>query len=150
MKKTFKGELKKGTVRTTENQVKKLYSQMTSEEIEKCYIAINNVAGKYWKISKHLKEKTTVTWSLKDIMETIRTGSFDIIEYNRTGNDIRIVVNSYKTYQIDTGNGISTCTMCICLSVKHNKIISLWYNDILDDHKSINMNRYNKDLEVTF
>ena len=150
MKKTYKGELNKGTVRKTEGQVKKLYSQMTAEEIEKCYIAINNIANKYWKISKHLKEKSSVTWSLKDIMETIRTGSFDIIEYNRTGEDIRIVVNSYKTYQIDTGNGITTCTMKICLSVKHNKIISLWYNDILDDHKSINMSRYDKDLEVTF
>ena len=150
MKKTFKGELKKGTVRVTENQVKKLYMQMTPEELERCYIAINNVANKYWKISQHLKEKSSVTWSLKDIMETIRTGSFDIIEYNRTGNDIRVVVNSYKTYIIDTGNGETTCTMKICLSVKHNKIISLWYNDILDSHKSINMSRYNKDLEVTF
>ena len=150
MKKTYKGELNKGIVRTTENQVKKLYTQMTAEEIEKCYIAINNIANKYWKISCHLKEKSSVTWSLRDIMDTIRTGSFDIIEYNRTGDDIRVVVNSYKTYQIDTDNGITTCTMAICLSVRHNKIISLWYNDILDDHKSINMNRYNKDLEVTF
>ena len=33
MKKTYKGELKKGTVRTTEGQVKKLYSMMTPEEI---------------------------------------------------------------------------------------------------------------------
>ena len=150
MKKTYKGELNKGTVRVTEGQQKKLYSQMTSEEIERCYIAINNVANKYWKISKHLKEKTTVTWSLKDIMETIRDGAFDIIEYNRVGDDVRVVINSYKTYLIDTDNGITTCTMSICLSVKHNKIISLWYNDILDSHKSINMSRYNKDLEVTF
>ena len=150
MKKTYNGELNKGTVRTTENQVKKLYSQMTSEEIEKCYIAINNVANKYWKISTHLKEKTTVTWSLKDIMKTIRDGAFDIIEYNRTGNDIRIVVNSYKTYSVDIDGKETKCTMKICLSIKHNKIVTLWYNDLLDNHKTINMKRYNKDLEVTF
>ena len=30
------------------------------------------------------------------------------------------------------------------------KIITLWYNDILDTHKTINMERYNKDLEVVF
>ena len=150
MKKTYKGELNKGTIRVTKGQVKKLYTQMTSEEIEKCYIAINNIANKYWKISQHLKEKTTVTWSLKDIMDTIRTGSFDIIEYNRTGNDVRIVVNSYKTYRIETEKGETTCTMTIVLSIKHNKIITLWYTDILDDHESINMNRYNKELEIIF
>ena len=150
MKKTYKGELKKGTVRVTEGQQKKLYSQMTSEELERCYIAINNAAGKHWKISKHLKEKSSVSWNLKDIMKTIRDGSFDVIEYNRTGNDIRIVVNSYKTYSVDIDGKETTCTMTIVLSIRHNKIVTLWYNDILDDHKTINMNRYNKDLEVTF
>ena len=150
MKKTYKGELNKGIVRKTKGQVKKLYTQMTPEELERCYIAINNVANKYWKISCHLKEKSSVTWSLKDIMETIRDGAFDIIEYNRTGNDIRIVVNSYKTYRVDIDGKETKCTMTICLSIKHNKIVTLWYNDLLDNHKTINMNRYNKDLEVTF
>ena len=150
MKKTYKGELKKGVVRRTEGQVKKLYSQMTNEELEKCSVAINNVANKYWKISKHLKEKSTVSWSLRDIMDTIRDGSFDIIEYNRVKDDIRLVISSYKTYTVNIDGKETTCIMNICISVKHNKIITLWYNDILDDHKTINMERYNKDLEIVF
>ena len=150
MKKTYKGELNKGTVRVTEGQQKKLYSQMTAEEIERCYIAINNVANKYWKISQHLKEKSTVSWNLKDIMDTIRGGLFDVIEYNRIRDDIRVVISSYKTYSVDINGKETTCIMNICISVKHNKIITLWYNDILDTHKTINMNRYNKDLEVVF
>ena len=150
MKKTYKGELNKGIVRTTEGQVKKLYSIMAPEEIEKCYVAINNIANKYWKISKHLKEKSTVSWSLKDIMETIRGGLFDIIEYNRVKDDIRLVISSYKTYTVNIDGKETTCIMNICISVKHNKIITLWYNDILDDHKTINMERYNKDLEIVF
>ena len=150
MKKTYKGELNKGTIRVTKGQVKKLYTQMTSEEIEKCYVAINNIANKYWKISKHLKEKSTVSWSLKDIMETIRGGLFDIIEYNRVKDDIRLVISSYKTYTVNIDGKETTCIMNICISVKHNKIITLWYNDILDDHKTINMERYNKDLEIVF
>ena len=150
MKKTFKGELKKGTVRTTEGQVKKLYSMMTPEEIERCYIAINNVANKYWKISKHLKEKSTVSWNLKDIIDTIRGGLFDIIEYNRVKDDIRLVISSYKTYSVNIDGKETTCIMNICISVKHNKIITLWYNDILDTHKTINMERYNKELEIVF
>lgn len=150
MKKTYKGELNKGTVRVTEGQQKKLYSQMTPEELERCYIAINNIANKYWKISTHLKEKTSVTWSLKDIMDTIRTGSFDIIEYNRIRDDIRLIISSYKTYSVDINGRETTCIMNICLSVKYNKVVTIWYNDILDTHKTINMNRYNKDLEVIF
>ena len=150
MKKTYKGELNKGIIRTTEGQVKKLYTQMTNEELEKCYIAINNVANKYWKISCHLKEKSSVTWSLKDVMETIRDGAFDIVEYNRVGDDIRVMINSYKVYNVNIDGKETECTMKICLSVKHNKIVTLWYNDLLDNHKTINMNRYNKDLEVTF
>ena len=150
MKKTYKGELKKGVVRRTEGQVKKLYSQMTSEEIERCYVAVNNCANKYWKISKRLKEKSTVSWNLKDIMDTIRGGLFDIIEYNRVRDDIRLVISSYKTYSVNIDGKETTCIMNICISVKHNKIITLWYNDILDTHKTINMNRYNKDLEVVF
>ena len=147
---TFKGELKRGTIRTTEGQVKKLYTQMTPEEIERCYVAVNNCANKYWKISQHLKEKSAVSWSLRDIMETIRDGSFDIIEYNRVRDDIRLVISSYKTYDIEVDGQITKCIMNICLSVKYNKIVTLWYNDILDTHKTINMNRYNKDLEVVF
>ena len=150
MKKTYKGEIRKGTVRKTEGQVKKLYTQMTSEEIERCYIAINNIANKYWKISKHLKEKSEVSWNLKDIMNTIRTGTFDIIEYNRVREDIRLVISSYKTYTVNIDGKETTCIMNICISVKHNKIITLWYNDILDTHKTINMERYNKDLEIVF
>ena len=150
MKKTYKGELKKGVVRVTEGQQKKLYSQMTAEEIEKCYCAINNCANKYWKISKHLKEKSAVSWSLRDIMDTIRGGAFDVIEYNRIRDDIRVVISSYKTYSVEIDGKETTCIMNICKSLKHNKIITLWYNDILDTHKTINMNRYNKDLEVVF
>ena len=146
----LKGEIRKGNVRKTEGQVKKLYTQMTTEEIERCYIAINNIANKYWKISKHLKEKSEVSWNLKDIMNTIRTGTFDIIEYNRIRDDIRVVINSYKVYNVDIDGKETKCTMTICLSIKHNKIVTLWYNDLLDNHKTINMNRYNKDLEVTF
>ena len=47
MKKTYNGELNKGIVRVTEGQVKKLYSQVTPEEVERCYIEINNIANKY-------------------------------------------------------------------------------------------------------
>ena len=150
MKKTFKGELNRGTIRKTEGQEKKLYTQMTPEELEKCYLVINNCANKYWKISKHLKEKSTVSWNLKDIIDTIRGGLFDIIEYNRVKDDIRLVISSYKTYDIEVDGQITKCIMNICLSVKYNKIVTLWYNDILDTHKTINMNRYNKDLEVVF
>ena len=150
MKKTYNGELNKGIVRVTEGQQKKLYSQMTAEEIEKCYSAINNCANRYWKISQHLKEQSTVSWNLKDIMDTIRGGLFDIIEYNRVRDDIRLVISSYKTYSVNIDGKETTCIMNICISVKHNKIITLWYNDILDTHKTINMNRYNKDLEVVF
>ena len=146
----LKGEIRKGNVRTTEGQEKKLYTQMTPEELEKCYMAINNCANKYWKISKHLKEKSTVSWSLKDIMETIRGGLFDIIEYNRVKDDIRLVISSYKTYIVNIDGKETICIMNICLSVRHNKIITLWYNDILDTHKTINMGRYNKELEIIF
>ena len=150
MKKIYKGELKRGIIRTTEGQVKKLYTQMTNEEIEKCYSAINNCANRYWKISQHLKEKSTVSWNLKDIMDTIRGGLFDIIEYNRVRDDIRLVISSYKTYSVNIDGKETTCIMNICISVKHNKIITLWYNDILDTHKTINMERYNKELEIVF
>lgn len=146
----LKGEIRKGNVRTTEGQKKKLYTQMTNKEIERCYVAINNIANKYWKISKHLKEKSEVSWNLKDIMDTIRSGSFDIIEYNRIRDDIRVVINSYKVYNVNIDGKVTKCTIKICLSVKYNKIITLWYNDLLDSHETINMSRYDKDLKVTF
>ena len=83
-------------------------------------------------------------------MDTIRGGLFDIIEYNRVRDDIRLVISSYKTYSVNIDGKETTCIMNICISVKHNKIITLWYNDILDTHKTINMERYNKELEIIF
>ena len=52
----LKGEIRKGTVRKTEWQEKKLYSQFSSDDFQKCVIAINNMLHQRIYASYHLRK----------------------------------------------------------------------------------------------
>lgn len=154
MKNTFKGEIKKGTIRTTNNQFKKFITQFKGDDFEKCLIAINNTLHNRIYASSHLRRKSAVSYDMKEICDVLKSGKYDIIEYNyvlgNNGRDNRVVVKSWDSYQVDIDGKDTECNMIFVLSVTNNQIITIWYNDINDNHKTLNMSRYNKNIEVVF
>lgn len=146
----LKGEIKKGTIRRTENQEKKYIKQFKGNDLEKCIIAINNMLHTKIYASYHLRKKSSVSYNMKVICSMLKDGAYDIIEYNYTRGNGRILLESWETFPVDIDGKTVNCTMKVVVEPKTQKIITIWYNSVDDTHVSLNMKRYNKDLEIVF
>lgn len=80
----------------------------------------------------------------------LKDGAYDIIEYNYTRGNGRILLESWKTFPVDIDGKTVNCVMKVVVEPKTGKIITVYYNSIDDTHATLNMKRYNKDLEVIF
>lgn len=146
----LKGEIKKGTVRKTEGQEKKYISQFKGDDYQRCMIAINNMLHTKIYASYHLRKKSTVSYNMKTICSMLKDGAYDIIEYNRTRGQGRVLVESWETFPVDIDGKTVNCVMKVVVEPKTGQIITIYYNDVNDTHTTLNMKRYNKDLKVIF
>ena len=146
----LKGEIKKGTVRKTENQEKKYVKQFKGDDLQKCIIAINNMLHQRIYASYHLRKKSAVSYNMKAICEMLKYGEFDVIEYNYTRGQGRVLVESWSTYPVNIDGKLKDCVMKVVVEPKTSQIITVYYNSVDDIHATLNMKRYNKDLEVIF
>lgn len=146
----LKGEIKKGTIRRTENQEKKYIKQFKGNDLEKCIIAINNMLHTKIYASYHLRKKSSVSYNMKVICSMLKDGAYDIIEYNYTRGNGRILLESWETFPVDIDGKTVNCVMKVVVEPKTGKIITVYYNSVDDTHATLNMKRYNKDLEVIF
>lgn len=146
----LKGEIKKGTVRKTEGQEKKYIKQFKNDDYQRCIIAINNMLHQRIYASNHLRKKSTVSYNMKVICNMLKHGEYDVIEYNRTRGNGRILVESWETFNINIDGKITECVMKVVIEPKTNQIVTVYYNSVDDIHATLNMKRYNKDLEVIF
>ena len=146
----LKGEIKKGTIRKTEGQEKKYIKQFKDDDYQRCIIAINNMLHQRIYASSHLRKKSSVSYNMKVICTMLKRVEFDIIEYNYTRGQGRILVESWSTFPVEIDDKMTQCTMKVVVEPKTQKIITVWYNSVDDTHTSLNMKRYNKDLEIVF
>ena len=146
----LKGEIRKGTVRKTENQEKKYIKQFKGNDLQKCIIAINNMLHQRIYASSHLRKKSTVSYNMKTICNMLKYGEFDVIEYNRTRGNGRILVESWETFPVNIDGKLTDCVMKVVVEPKTSQVITVYYNSVDDTHSTLNMKRYNKDLEVIF
>lgn len=147
-----KGVINRGIVRRTYKQEKKHYTQLSKEELiylKKKIYSIRNI-----KPSWHLVEKNDILIRKSDILKVLRDSEIKdlIIEYNVTPNfhgvDKRVVLRSREEYTVDTGDNVVQCNLCFVISILKGEIITAYYNNINDNHETINWARYNKDLKV--
>lgn len=146
----LKGEIKKDIVRRTEGQEKKYYKQFSSSDFQRCIIAINNMLHTKIYASYHLKRKSTVSYSMKKICNMLKHGAYDIIEYNYTRRQGRVLLESWECFPVDIDGKTVNCVMKVVVEPKTAQIVTVFYNDVNDTHATLNMRRYNKDLEVIF
>lgn len=146
----LKGEIRKGTVRKTEGQEKKYISQFKGDDYQRCMIAINNMLHTKIYASYHLRKKSTVSYNMKTICSMLKDGAYDVIEYNYTRGQGRILVESWETFPVDIDGKTVNCVMKVVVEPKTGQIITIYYNDVNDTHTTLNMKRYNKDLKVIF
>lgn len=144
----------KGVIKKTENQRKKHVKQMTRKEQWYLREQIKNLPN--IKFTKHaLNNNVDVT--IEQIKNTIKEYNY-IIEYNETTDtygkiDRRVLVRSSRVYKVDfhktDGSVIKgNANLCFVISIDTGYIITTYYNFINDEHKTIDMRRYDKNLKI--
>lgn len=144
----------KGVIKKTENQRKKHVKQMTRKEQWYLREQIKNLPN--IKFTKHaLNNNVDVT--IEQIKNTIKEYNY-IVEYNETTDtygkiDRRVLVRSSRVYKVDfhkiDGSVIKgNANLCFVISIDTGNIITTYYNFINDEHKTIDMRRYDKTLKI--
>lgn len=144
----------KGVIKKTENQRKKHVKQMTRKEQWYLREQIKNLPN--IRFTQHaLNNGVNVT--MKQIKNTIKEYNY-IIEYNETTDtygkiDRRVLVRSSRVYKVDfhkiDGSVIKgNANLCFVISIDTGDIITTYYNFINDEHKTIDMRRYDKTLKI--
>lgn len=144
----------KGVIKKTENQRKKHVKQMTRKEQWYLREQIKNLPN--IKFTKHaLNNDVDVT--IEQIKNTIKEYNY-IVEYNETTDtygkiDRRVLVRSSRVYKVDfhkiDGSVIKgNANLCFVISIDTGDIITTYYNFINDEHKTIDMRRYDKTLKI--
>lgn len=145
------GTIRIGRVRTTENQEKKHYTQMTNEELTYLKNKLHNMNKRNLVISTHARDKNE--FNDADIKQLPFEVTNDmIIEFNRTEKrnfiDKRVTVRSKKVYDVNINGKIEKCNIIAVFSLTTNRVVTVFWNLASDMHESINMSRYNKDLKI--
>ena len=144
----------KGVIKKTENQRKKHVKQMTRKEQWYLREQIKNLPN--IRFTQHaLNNGVDVT--IEQIKNTIKEYNY-IIEYNETTDtygkiDRRVLVRSSRVYKVDfhkiDGSVIKgNANLCFVISIDTGDIITTYYNFINDEHKTIDMRRYDKTLKI--
>lgn len=144
-------------IRETAGQKKKHVTQFTAVERHDLEKVIRKVLRKWLRTgiatTKHLKNKVInheTQFSYRLTMETML--NHEIIEYNVTGSDRRVVLRS-KTphsfitpYTSDTTGNLGV--QCIVISLNSGKVVTSYINLLEDDHKTLDTRRYDKNLKI--
>jgi hypothetical protein len=123
---------------------KKHYTHMSNEEKEFLFKQLKGV--KNWDISYHALErieKKGIKATYNDIISTIHNAN--IIEYHLTKfedeKDARILLRSKSL--------VNKCyNLHVVFSVTRQKVVSVWLNHIDDQHKTVDMRDYNKNVRI--
>lgn len=144
----------KGVIKKTENQVKKHIKQMNKFELRYLRNKVENLPNIYF-TNHALTNGVDVT--IEQIKNAINGYNF-IIEYNETINqngkvDRRVLMRSSTIYNVDfhktDGSVIKgNANLCFVISIDTGYIITTYYNFINDEHKTIDMRRYDKTLKI--
>ncbi|WCS66458.1 hypothetical protein [Enterococcus phage DEfc27b] len=140
-----------GTVKKTQGQVKKHITQCTPQEKEQLNKAKDRVKDLWLKrgikTGYHLQDKIRngeTKFSYLRAMEAMMHG--EIIEYNETGADKRVLIRSGIGY---VGESIDDIVVqCIVVSLFSGKVITSYLNKASDRHKTLDPRRYNKNLKI--
>lgn len=144
------------SVKVTTGQVKKHYTQMTAQETNFLQAKIQCIKS-CLRISSHLKDKAN---GITDgsIYKVLNSGNFEIIEYNEAQKiditDHRILIRDNQSYLTDFYNfmeGVTRkelCNICAVISLDTGLIVTAYFNRRNDNHRTIDQNRYNRNLQI--
>jgi hypothetical protein len=140
----LKSEIKKGNVRGNKQAIKKHVLYTNKEEKNFTLNKINSLyVNKKLNYSYHVLNKSAISFKDTDVKEIINNGNFNIISYDFLDYDIRVLIRGKKGYTTVNQRGKKElCNYCIVISLLKNEIVTIYYNPINDNHKTINWKLY--------
>lgn len=155
---SIKGIYNKGYVKRTNGQIKKHRIQMTDEEILYIDKKIKSMDINSIYLSEHARNNNVVA-TIGQIKETLLNDSLKdfVVEYNETpfkGNiEHRVLLRDNKSIMVIYNEGMENqfcelSNLCFVLCMDNGKIVTTYYNIINDSHKTLNLNRYDKNLKI--
>lgn len=132
-------------VKTTNNQIKKHISQMTAQESTILHTLISNLDSHEMRITNHAKNHISFI-NRSIVSQTLQ--AFDVIEFNVTNNKPRVLIRSRKQLNIVTERGMDKANICLVISIEENSVITAYVNCTNDNHKSIDMSRYDESINI--
>ena len=119
------------------SSIRKHVSQMTEVEVGFLKSELEKIPN--WRTSLYTEKRLRERGGHERIpMETISCG--EIIEFHRKDNDNRVLIRGTKRYHKDVP--------CIVYSINTGDVVTVYWNRWNDDHRTINMSRYDEALDV--
>ena len=153
-KKLHKGKFKRGTITTTNNQVKKHSSQMSGKEIKWLKNTCKNLEVVNMGISEHVREKIDsgeITFDMKEIERVLQCIEDDnIIEYNynMVNHSRRILLRDKKDIMVNVEGRPTKSNLCFVVDITRNILVTVYYCDAKDNHSTMNWSRYCSWLKI--
>lgn len=150
-----KGRFQKGKVTNTFGQMKKHVSQMNQKEVKAIRNHISTMVKDnpyQFKPDEHLIiqiKKGKVVFEATAVVEILK-GHYNLIEYNykpHTG-ERRCLLRGTKSKVIEENGRKVPSNLCLVVDVDSGKLVTAWWNAVNDNHRNVNMNRYDETLEV--
>lgn len=145
-------KIQRGRVKTTQNQIKKHISQMTSHETAFIAKRLQKVYSNY-KWHPHFSDSSRL-FNMMTIERLLLSPNITdcIIEYNQRGDDRRVLLRSTFSSNVTLEkNGKqfeADANLCIVIDIYTGVIVTAYWNEVNDHHDNVNMNRYTADLRI--
>ena len=145
-------QIRRGQVKTTENQIKKHISQMTSDETAFIAKRLKMVYANY-KWHPHFLNSSRL-FNMMTVERLLISPNIQdcIIEYNQRGNDRRVLLrstfSSNVTLEKDGKSYEADANLCLVIDIYTGVIVTAYWNEATDHHDNVNMKRYNAELKI--
>lgn len=142
----YKGTFKTGTISHTQGQRKWHASQINDETLDDIRFRLHQtMLLRSWRLSDHLRKKKSLTFSLEIVQHVIDAG--DIIEYNETPRrdktSRRVLLRDIRDkHKVITNFGVTDSNLCIVVDIDDGDVVTAFWNDANDNHKTIDMSQY--------
>lgn len=131
-------------------QVKKHYTQMTLQDKITCVELLKEATNKPLKSTKHYEEKAVNKLDLSRFCSYLsnKNAVHCIVEYNETktarGTERRVVFRRQGFVRVDN----KKCQQYLVIDVDNRRIITTYYNEHTDKHRTLNLKYYDENLTV--